>query len=387
MKPHQIHIPTAVYFGREIWQDSLKEIEKMLDGNIMIVTTGRSLARLGYIADLKKKFEEYPKVKQVVIYDKVSANPRLSEAKEGIETAKECKIDVVVGFGGGSAIDLAKAVAVGAKTEEPIEKYFYDGREPGEGTLPVIAIPTTAGTGSELSKAAILTDDIKKMKAGIRGMRLYPKAAIVDSVFTESVPFHITMETGFDVIAHAMESSLSKAASPYTKMQSEYALAIAGQMLPRLVSNLGDTEARKQMSYASMIMGINLGNASTALPHRLQYPLGAFTDTSHGLGLAALYPAWIAYEYKYSPKEVEHLMGILMGKQIQGKNECIRAVSQFITSLDLPMSLKAIGIKRTELQHMTDAVSGNLANDPASQEPDIIQKIYEAAWEGIECRQ
>ena len=121
MKPHQIHIPTAVYFGREIWQDSLKEIEKMLDGNIMIVTTGRSLARLGYIADLKKKFEECPKVKQVVTYDKVSANPRLSEAKEGIETAKECKIDVVVGFGGGSAIDLAKAVAVGAKTEEPIE--------------------------------------------------------------------------------------------------------------------------------------------------------------------------------------------------------------------------------------------------------------------------
>ncbi len=80
-------------------------------------------------------------------------------------------------------------------------------------------------------------------------------------------------------------------------------------------------------------------------------------------------------------------MGILMGKQIQGKNECIWAVSRFITSLDLPMSLKAIGIKRTELQHMTDAVSGNLANDPASQEPDIIQKIYEAAWEGIECRQ
>ncbi len=387
MKPDQIHIPTAIYFGRDIWRESLKEIDAMLNGCIMIVTTGRSLARLGYIADLREKLEECPKVERVVIFDKVSANPRLSEAKEGIEIARECKADVVVGFGGGSAIDLAKAVAVGADSGEPIEKYFYDGMEPGEETLPVIAIPTTAGTGSELSKAAILTDEIKKMKAGIRGRRLFPRAAIVDSVFTESVPFHITMETGFDVIAHAMESYISKAASLYTKMQSEYVLAIAGQMLPGLVVNLRDAEARRQMSYASMIMGINLGNASTALPHRLQYPLGAFTDTSHGLGLAALYPAWIAYEYKYSPKEVEHLMSILMGKRIQGKNECIRAVSRFITSLDLPMSLKAIGIKRTELQHMTDAVSGNLANDPASQEPDIIQKIYEAAWEGIECRQ
>jgi alcohol dehydrogenase class IV len=379
MKPEQIYIPTAIYFGRDIWQESIKEIENILRGNVMIVTTGRTLARLGYIADLKKNLEECQKVKRVVIYDKVSANPRLSEAKQGIEAAIENKIDVVIGFGGGSAIDLAKAVAARTGTKALIEEYLYDGMEPGEGTLPVIAIPTTAGTGSELSKAAIITDDIKKMKVGIRGKRLFPQVAIVDSIFTESVPFHRTMETGFDVVAHAMESYISVAASQYTRMQSEYALKLAGQMLPRLAANLGDREARSQMSYASMMMGINLGNASTGLPHRLQYPLGAYTDTSHGWGLAALYPAWLAYEYEYNREGMEHLVSILAGRIIQGKQNCIHTMGQFIASLKLPSSLKAVD--RTMLQDMIDTVTGNLLNDPASQEPDIVRKIYEKAWE------
>lgn len=388
MKPDQIHIPTAIYFGRDIWQESLKEIDTMLNGSVMIVTTGRSLVRLGYITDLRKKLEECPKVEQVVIFDKVSANPRLSEAKEGIKTAKEHKVDVVIGFGGGSAIDLAKAIAAGAGTEVPIEEYLYGGREPEEGTLPVIAIPTTAGTGSELSKAAILTDEIKKIKAGIRGRYLFPRAAIVDSIFTESMPFHITMETGFDVIAHAMESYISKAASQYTQMQSEYALKIAGRMLPRLAADLGDTQARRQMSYVSMMMGINLGNASTGLPHRLQYPLGAYTDTSHGWGLAALYPAWIAYEFEYNCERVEHLISILIQSPVQGKQNCIHAMRQFITLLKLPASLRAANIDRRMIQDMIDTVTGNLLNDPASQEPDIVQKIYESAWEETyECRQ
>ena len=198
---------------------------------------------------------------------------------------------------------MAKAVAAGAGTSEDIDEYFYNGRELVDHVLPVIAIPTTAGTGSELSKAAIITDDVRRIKSGIRGAGLYPKVAIVDSIFTESVPYHITMETGFDVIAHAMESYISNAASPFTRMQSEYAAAIAGKMLPRLASDMQDTEARKYMSYASMIMGINLGNASTGLPHRLQYPLGAMTDTSHGAGLSALYTAWVYYEQLYSQRE------------------------------------------------------------------------------------
>lgn len=381
MKPHQLNIPTKIYFGRDIWEEAFREIEPLLCGNVMLVTTGRSLIRLGYLERITEWLSRCTVAKSVTVFDKVSANPRLSEVREGIRHAKENHADVVLGFGGGSAIDLAKAVAAGAGASEDIDEYFYNGRELVDHVLPVIAIPTTAGTGSELSKAAIITDDVRRIKSGIRGAGLYPKVAIVDSIFTESVPYRITMETGFDVIAHAMESYISKAASPFTRMQSEYAAAIAGKMLPRLASDMQDTEARKYMSYASMIMGINLGNASTGLPHRLQYPLGAMTDTSHGAGLSALYTAWVYYEQLYSQRETEEITGILTGRDIHGREACCDAIHTFIMSLKLPASLRDFGIKEGQLDEMAGGVSGNLLNDPASQEPDIITKIYHKAWE------
>ena len=381
MKPYRIHIPTDVFWGRDIWKETIMKLQPLFEGSIMIVTTGRSLIRLGYLEQIKEQIELCPFVKSISIFDRVSANPRLSEVREGIQLARQNKVNLIVGFGGGSALDMAKAIAAGVESDEDIVEYFYGNKEPGKSTLPIIAIPTTAGTGSELSKAAIITDDEKKVKSGIRGDALYPKAAIVDSIFTESVPFNVTMETGFDVLAHAMESYVSKASSPYTQMQSEYAVKTVGEMLPRLASDLKDIEARRAMSYASMIMGINLGNASTALPHRLQYPLGAFTDTSHGLGLAALYTSWIGYEYQYSQVKIEKMMSILWGEKIQGKDECVSKIKLFLLLLKLPTSLKALGIEKTQIRDMTDAVSGNLQNDPAAQEENIITKIYENALE------
>lgn len=384
---YQVAIPTKIYFGRNIWEEALKVQEAILQGNVMIVTTGRSLYRLGYVEELRKCLQNCSCIKNIVIFDTISANPKLSEVRKGILLGKQEKTDVIVGFGGGSAMDAAKAIAAGVKSEVRIEDLFYQGGEPGADTLPVIAIPTTAGTGSELSKAAIITDDVRKIKSGIRGRALYPSAAIVDSYFTESVPFQVTMETGFDVLAHAAESYISRSASPYTKMQSETAIQIVGKYLPRLAENLKDEKAREKMSFASMIMGINLGNASTCLPHRLQYPIGAHTDTSHGAGLAALFTAWIRCEYRYASGQVERMMNLLTGRDIRGEADCTEAVYRFIRLLKLTASLQELGIERKQLEAMAAEVSGNIGNDPASQEEGIIPKLYEMAWqEGAVCR-
>lgn len=384
---YQVAIPTKIYFGRNIWEEALKAQEAILQGNVMIVTTGRSLYRLGYVEELRKCLQNCSCIKNIVIFDTISANPKLSEVRKGILLGKQEKTDVIVGFGGGSAMDAAKAIATGVKSEVRIEDLFYQGGEPGADTLPVIAIPTTAGTGSELSKAAIITDDVRKIKSGIRGRALYPSAAIVDSYFTESIPFQVTMETGFDVLAHAVESYISRSASPYTKMQSETAIQIVGKYLPRLAENLKDEKAREKMSFASMIMGINLGNASTCLPHRLQYPIGAHTDTSHGAGLAALFTAWIRCEYRYASDQVERIMNLLTGRDIRGEAGCTEAVYRFIRLLKLTASLQELGIERKQLEAMAAEVSGNIGNDPASQEEGIIPKLYEMAWrEGAVCR-
>lgn len=382
MSLYQLNIPTKVYFGRDIWREALKAQKETLKGTVLLVTTGRSLDRLGYVAQVKQQILEDTNAENVVIVDNVSANPRLSEVKAGILSGRREKAEAVVGFGGGSAIDAAKAIAAGIRETEEIETFFYSGREPRK-ALPIVAIPTTAGTGSELSKAAIITEENRKIKKGIRGVALYPKVAIVDSIFTESVPYKITMETGFDVLAHGMESYVSKAASPYTEMQSEQAIRIVGTSLPALAENLPDMEAREKMSFASMIMGINLGNASTCLPHRMQYPLGAHTGISHGAGLAALFTAWVAYEYRYIPEKIEKALEFLTGEKVQGEMACIEHISQFMKKLGLSTSLSELGVDKSLLKIMAQEVEGNLKNDPSVQGEDrsFLLKLYETAWQ------
>ncbi len=383
MNGYQLNIPTKVYFGRDIWREAIKSWDSLFYGNVLIVTTGCSLNRLGYVQELERVIKECVLVRHLVTFDSISANPKLSEVKDGITMGKAEGIDVVVGFGGGSAIDAAKAIALGIGTDRNIEDFFDYGIEAKGEALPVIAIPTTAGTGSELSKAAILTKEHQNIKRGIRGTALYPKAAIVDSVFTESVPYKITMETGFDVLAHGIESYISRAASPYTRMQSEYAVGIVGKYLSILSEDLHNIKARQKMSYASMIMGINLGNASTCLPHRMQYPLGAYTNTSHGNGIAALFTSWISMEYSYVPEKVEKMLGLLTRKRICGGDECAGEMYQFIKKLGLPTGLKELGVDSSLLKVMAEAVEGNLKNDPAIEGSDreILLKLYEEAWQ------
>lgn len=379
MRMYQLEIPTKIYFGRGITFQALAEEKDFLSGNVLIVTTGRSLNRLGYVEKLKKELQNLPNVKSVAIYDQISANPQLQEITKAAEKGKENRTDIVVGFGGGSAIDAAKAVAAVIGTGNSVKTLFYQHIEPDERTLPVVAIPTTAGTGSELSKAAILSDYEKHKKGGVRGKNLYPKLAIVDSVFTETVPLHITMETGFDVLAHAIESYVSKAASPFTKILSEQVISTAGKALMELKEDIQNKEAREKMSYASMIMGINLGNASTAMPHRLQYPLGAYTKTSHGSGLAAIYPIWIYYEYTVNSETIRKVLEQLTGKEPTNAEQASGLMKDFLKQLQLPVSIRELGVKENMLSILAEDVSGNLANDPLAETENIIYKIYERA--------
>ena len=379
MKAYQLSVPTKVFFGRDILEEVISEQKQLFKGTVLIVTTGRSLIRLGYLKNLKELVQGMPDVDRVIVYDKISANPKLDEVIKGTDFGKKEGAEFVIGFGGGSALDAAKAIAVGIGHEESLEEFFYGKKEPTGKTLPVAAIPTTAGTGSELSKAAIITDDLRKIKSGIRGVALYPKLAIVDSRFTETVPFNVTMETGFDVLAHAVESYISKAATPYTEMQSEYAIKIVGQYMPRLADNLQDREAREKMCFASMIMGINLGNASTCLPHRMQYPVGAHTDTSHGKGLAALFPAWMFYEYPYAGDKIGKIIHLLMGINCKDVTDVVESINRFIKGLGLSVSLNELGITEAVAGRLAGEVTGNILNDPAAQEDGIIGKIYKRA--------
>ena len=374
MQNFSLRMPVSLKFGRGICTEALRS-ESLLYGNrVLIVSTGKTLKRFGYIDMIKAVLEDMKA--SVLVYDKVKPNPDLKEVKEAVELGREFGAKVVLGFGGGSSLDAAKAVSCGLACRKDIGFYYFNDLEP-EASLPVIAIPTTAGTGSELSMGAIISDKASGIKKGIRGSMLYPELAIIDSFFTEHIPYKLTMETGFDVFAHALESFISLKANAFSEMLSLEAIRLVGENLMRLADSLDDREAREKMSYASMIMGINLANVGTALPHRMQYPVGAFSGTSHSAGLLALYPAWLEVEYRYSGSKIDAAASILSGKTCIGERQSISVFMSFINRLEVRQTLKELGIDDTDA--LAEKVSGNMKNDPAYVEEGIVRKIYRKA--------
>lgn len=374
----QVRVPTRIYFGCGILEEGLQKEERTLSGKVLIVSS-KSAERYGVTGRITDTLSRMGNLEDVRCFSGITANPKLDEVDKGIDFALGYGANVILGVGGGSVLDAAKAVALGAGTGEHIDRYFFEGIQLGEQALPIIAVPTTAGTGSELSKSAILSCPDRCRKSGVRGETLYPVAAIVDPELTYTVPYAVTMETGFDVLAHAVESYVSKASNYLTAALSEQAVRMASESLETLAENLEDHRARERISYASMAMGINLGNASTALPHRMQYPIGALTDTGHGRGLMALYPAWLEHAYAYAQEKFNRIGTLMSGEHCSSCGELLDIFERFMKRTCGKASLREFGLSEKDLNRLTDLVTGNIELDPAGEVPDIINKIYRSS--------
>ncbi|MFV0464532.1 MAG: iron-containing alcohol dehydrogenase [Lachnospiraceae bacterium] len=374
---------TKIYFGEGVTEEAIQKEAELFSGVIMIVTSGTSIDRLGHVDRLIRYIEQYGHPELLRVYGAISQNPRLEDIAKAAVEARQMKADTIIGFGGGSALDAAKAVAVGAALMvesdqdmlEQLEQYMMDGNEPGKSTKSVIAIPTTAGTGSEVSKAAIISSKRLKIKGGIRGDHIVPVLAIVDPEYTWSVSEKVTMETGFDVFAHAMESYAAVKANSYSEMLSEQAIRLVGENLPRLKKDSQDHIARRQMSYASLLMGMNLASVGTCLPHRIQYPVGARTGTTHAAGLAAIYPSWIFHEYQVNAAKVTRGIELLTGTRVENAREAAEAMTAFLRELEIDYSLNELGITDGELKELAEEVTGNIANDKLANQSDIMIRI------------
>ena len=370
-------VPTRIHFGTNICAEALaKEKDSIQGRNVLLVYTGHTLKDNGTLDKVEKMLMENGAT-SVWIYCGHGANPEVREAEEAGKLVRENDINLLVGLGGGSAIDLTKGAAVAAVSDISLSEYLVKGIPAPDNVLPIIAMPTTAGTGSELSKGAILSDKSLKIKGGIRGKSLAPKVAIVDAAFTWSMPKHLTMETGFDALAHAIESYLSKRANLHSENLSLQAIRLIGENLPKLNQNLDDHEAREKVSYASMLMGMNLYNVGNCLPHRMQYPIGALTGTSHAAGLAALYPVWIGEEYKVVPHKVENIFKNMAGKIPHTPIEAREIMVCFLTKLGIYKTLNDLGISKEKGPLLVDKISGNLSVDPIGTEENICRKIYQ----------
>jgi len=376
MESINLFMNTKVCFGEFV----IKQLQHWIDPRVknVIIITGKSSARkYGYLSQIVNQFSDMDI--NAVVYDGISPNPRTTEVDAAVALVKKHNINMVVGLGGGSVLDAAKAIAAMPYVEGTTSEVMNGRKKLSNRRLPLIQIPTTAGTGSELSMGAIITDEESGIKDGLRGEVLLADVAIVDPTLTYSLSKHLTIETGFDILTHAIETFFSKKASALTKFFSVEAYRRVIQYLPQLFDDLDNTTARKELSYASLLMGINLANSSTCLPHRLQYPIGALTDTSHPKGLASIYKAWLALSMQYNRptcRELALLLNYRDKEDQSAESLWYNDVIQLMIGLQLDVTLGNLGIQKKDLVHLISNVRGSLDNDPIAHVENIIEQIY-----------
>lgn len=310
-----------------------------------------------------------------------SGEPDGDAVQDAAAEMRAAGVNVVVAIGGGSVLDLAKASAIVA-TGNDLDGLLGGTRVEGSVGVPVVALPTTAGSGAEASRGAIVLDRRNTKKRGIRGAGVAPRVALVDPELVVSCPPGVTARAGFDAVAHAIETTVSRAASPVTRALAIESLRLLLWSVPRSVRNGSDMEARTASSYAALLMGINLANSTTCLPHRMQYPLGALTGTEHAVGVAALMRSWLARALEFAPERLAALAPAVDHEGTDAAtaaNAVANAVIRLLDDLGLDMRLRDLGVVESDIVELAAGVEGALENDPGPTDAEALRRLYEAS--------
>ncbi|MBV8429791.1 MAG: iron-containing alcohol dehydrogenase [Solirubrobacterales bacterium] len=337
---------------------------------------------------------------EVEVFDGTVPELPLDTVLGAIRAAREFRPQCLVGLGGGSSLDLAKLAALGVAHGEDVRSFYGEEQLPGP-VAPVLAIPTTAGTGSEVTPVAVLTDPEAVLKVGISSRYLIPTYALVDPTLTHGCPPAVTAFAGIDALAHAVEAyTAARRDLPpggqavfvgKNSLSDAFALQAVGQIAPNLVAATRDEpEARTALAYSSLCAGLAFGTAGTAVAHALQYPIGARTHTPHGLGTGLL----LAYAMDFNrPVRTAELavVGRTMGVAGAETDDqaaaaaAISAVAELARAVGVPASLAELGVEETELPglaRLAHGVTRLIANNPRELGETELAGILEAAWRG-----
>lgn len=376
-------IPARLRFGCGVMDELQKSI---LPGKrVMIVTGGTTIRKNGTLDRLIKMVQ--PKAEFVLPFDEVTANPTLTSVMKGAETARQNAVNCVIGIGGGSAMDTAKGIAAMAVNDGSLWDYTSSGSGSGKSLavkpLPVIAIPTTAGTGSEGNKTAVITDAERHEKIGIRTDFVH--SAYIDPELTLSISPSHTAEQGFDAFCHCLEAFLSVKANPFSDVLAAAGLKALWEWLPKAYKNGSDIEARYWVCYGSMMGGMVLYLSSAAGAHTIEHMLsGMNSSVSHGGGLAMIFDAFHAKEAENVPQryaEAADVLNIAAGKpQTEMAQTLLREMHNYKTRLGLDrLHLRNYGFDKGQISDMVDMVhwvgGGPLTRDRYRLTDDDLAEI------------
>jgi alcohol dehydrogenase class IV len=304
--------------------------------------------------------------------------PSVRAADACIARAREFGPDAIVGLGGGSNLDLAKIAATVLAHLGGPRDYVGEERVPGP-IRPLICVPTTAGTGSEVSAAAVLTDTDQQIKVGILSNYLRPRVAVVDPLLTLSCPAKVTADSGIDALTHAIEAytavdntvfplpagehSVYQGRFPLADSLAEKAISLIGAHLRRAVTNPADLEAREAMALGATLAGLAFSNVGVAVVHALEYPVGGATHCSHGAGNGLLLPFVMRFNLPARRRELARVANLL-GEDVAGLEEqtaaerAIAAVERLRADIGIPLRLRDLGVQRSQLRPFAEKAFG-----------------------------
>ncbi len=371
-------ISRIVYGDGSIAQ--LGEEVKRLGGSRVVLVTDKGLVENGIhepaVNSLKKADIE------VEIFSDVQLDPTPQCAEACASKLKAFNGDLLVGLGGGSALDCTKAAAILTTNEGPLEQYFGMHRVPNP-CMSSILIPTTAGTGSEMTSISVLGDAASNSKIGIVSDYIYAKTVLLDPELTYTLPPKYTAYTGLDAFVHAMESYVNLTATPYTEAPDVYAMEMIARNLRIAYTNGFNKEARAQMLYASSICGMGFSNTQNGVIHAIGMAVPADYHLPHGLLMAAVAPMGIAFNYMATPEKYARVAEILgcdvAGKSLFAKAEAaVDGFMKLLKDMNVAPGLATYGVKKEDIRGIAERAASArrlMDNNPRRATADELEKL------------
>ena len=376
---YKFFTPTQLLFGEGCAADIGHWI-KAFNGTKVLLVTDKGLVQAGLMDDIKQHI--IAEGLDIVVFDEVEENPTEQNVSAGRDLIIRDKIDIVVGLGGGSPMDAAKAMAVIASHPGNIADYELGLKPLTQSGLPVIVIPTTAGTGSEATMGSVITDQKTHRKFDVVSRLMAPQLALVDPLLTQMLPAGLTAATGMDALTHAVEGYTATLASPLTDALHLKAITMLGNDLPRAYHDGSDRQARSNVMMASMMAGIGFPNSGLGAVHGLTLPLGGHFGIPHGIANAIMLPHVMQFNLEACPDKFVDIANAL-GAQADEPEQAVSKIIALRRELQIPL-LSSYNINRKDLDILArDALgrNSNCVTNPRKISQDEARSVYLRALE------
>jgi len=361
--------PTKIIFGQGTFAQSGKEVSPC--GKRALLVSGRFAMRKAGILDKACSFIRSAGV-EVCLFDQVEPEPSLDTVDRGVGLVRERNCEVIVGLGGGSAIDAAKAIASMACQDGRVWEY-HKGRQVEKEGLPFMAIPTTAGTGAEITNNAVLTDKERMVKKSIRSPYMIARLALIDPELTLSVPPRVTAYTGMDALTQAIESYLSLASNPISDTLALHAIELIFHNLPQAVEDGQNIEVREKLALGSLLSGMSFSNSGLGAVHGLAHPIGAHFGVPHGLACAVLLP--YVMEFNLSAR-YEKFGQIAKKIKASRAEEVVAKTRQLLNEIGIPGTFADYGISEADFPVIIAESRGHsMSKNPRDLRDEDLREI------------